>query len=143
MIKLAGKGDNLEENKNKMLEKIKSQEAYNKFKEMVQNQCGDISYLEDVNKFEKAKYIINVKSEKNGIVKEVDAMEVGKLACFLGAGRMKKEDTIDKSVGIVLNKKVGNTVKQGETLATLHINDEKKRIEAEKKLKEIYIIDEI
>ena len=102
MIKLAGLGDNLEENKMKMLENINNGKAFNKFAEMVKNQCGDVSYLENINKFEKAKYIEPIKAEKDGYIQEINAEEVGKIACSLGAGRIRKEDKIDYTVGIKL-----------------------------------------
>ena len=98
MIKLAGKGEDLEENKQKMLDSIKNGLAYEKFKQMVQNQGGDISYLENTDKFEKAKYELKVVSSKCGVIQEINAKEVGELACFLGAGRIRKEDEIDKAV---------------------------------------------
>ena len=98
MIKLAGKGENLEENKQKMLDSINHGLAYEKFKQMVQNQGGDTSYLENTDKFEKAKYELKVISNECGIVQEINAREIGELACFLGAGRVRKEDEIDKAV---------------------------------------------
>ena len=101
MIKLAGKGDNIEENKQMMINNINNGLAFNKFKEMVQMQGGDISYLKDTNKFEKAKIIVEVKSEQNGQIKEMNSEEIGKIACFLGAGRIKKEDPIDMSVWLM------------------------------------------
>ena len=138
MIKLSGKGENLEQNRKKMLEAIKIGTAFNKLKEMVKNQGGDISYLDNVNKFKKAKYKKQVKSEKTGTIKEINAEEIGKLACFLGAGRIKKEDEIDHSVGIILNKKIGDNLNKGEILATIYANDEKKANIAENRLKDIY-----
>ena len=93
---------------------------------MVQTQGGDISYLEDTNKFEKAKYIVNVKSTKAGKISEVNAEEIGKLAVYLGAGRTTKEDKIDMPAGIVLNKKVNDNVEKNETLATIHTNYKEK-----------------
>lgn len=98
MIKLVGKGDNIEDNKKKMLENIKNGLAFSKFKQMVENQGGDISYIEDINKFEKAKHEIEVKSNQEGEIYEINAEKIGKLACFLGAGRVKKEDKIDMAV---------------------------------------------
>ena len=126
MIKLAGKGDNLEDNKQKMLDNIKNGIAYTKFKEMVHMQGGDISYLDNIDKFEKAKFIVEVKCDKNGTIDEMNAEDIGKLACYLGAGRIKKEDKIDMSVGIVLNKKINDSVEQNETIATIFANDEEK-----------------
>lgn len=140
MIQLAGKGDNLEENRLKMIENIENGSAYNKFKEMVQNQGGDISYLEDTNKFEKSKYISAVVSKNVGMIKEVNAEEIGKVACYLGAGRISKEDKIDPSVGIILNKKVGDEVSKYDFLAYICANDEKKLKEAERRILEIYKI---
>ena len=138
MLQLAGKGDNIEENKLKMLENIENGTAYEKLKEMVKKQGGDISYIEDTSKFEKSKYISAVVSEKTGKIKEINAEEIGKLACYLGAGRVKKEDTIDPSVGIILNKKVGDEVLEGDFLAYICANDETKLKEAEKRIVEIY-----
>lgn len=140
MLQLAGKGDSIEENKLKMLETIKNGSAYNKLIEMVKNQGGDISYLEDTTKFEKSKYISAVVTEKTGRVQEINAEEIGKLACYLGAGRVKKEDEIDANVGIILNKKVGDEVLEGDFLAYICANDEIKLREAENKLLEIYKI---
>ena len=140
MIQLAGKGENLEENKLKMIKNIENGKAYAKFKEMVQNQGGDISYLEDTNKFEKSKYVSAVVSERVGVIKEINAEEIGKVACYLGAGRTTKEDKIDSSVGIILNKKIGDEVTKYDFLAYVCANDKTKLKEAEKKIFEIYKI---
>lgn len=140
MLKLAGKGENLEENKSKIIEVIKNGEALEKFKELVKNQGGDISYIENINKFKKAKYIIPVTLEKEGIVKELKAEEIGKLSVFLGAGRIKKEDNIEAESGIILNKKVGDKVEKFDIVAYIHANDEEKAKEAIKRIKEIYKI---
>ena len=126
IIKLAGQGDNLEENKIKILENINNGKAYNKFLELVQNQNGDIEYIKNTDKFEKAKYILPVVSKEDGFVESLNAESVGKISVNLGAGRIKKEDNIDKSVGIVLNKKVADKVKEGEILAFIYANDEEK-----------------
>ena len=122
MIKLAGKGEDIRQNKEKMLENINNGKAYNKFLELVKNQCGDIAYLENTEKFEKAKYITPVISKKDGYVKEINAEQIGKFACGLGAGRIRKEDNIDNTVGIILNKKIADEVKNGDILATVYSN---------------------
>ena len=140
MIKLAGKGNNLEENKAKMLENVSNGLALEKLKELVSNQGGDITYIEDTNKFKKAKYIMPVILEKEGIVNELNAEEVGKISVFLGGGRIRKEDEIDSSVGIVLNRKIGDNVTQKDIVAYIHANDEEKGREAVEKLKKIYKI---
>lgn len=141
MIQLAGKGNSIEENKIKLLENIENGKAYKKLVEMVRNQGGDISYLEDTTKFKKSQYISAVVTEKTGTVKEIDAEKIGELACYLGAGRIKKEDKIDQSVGIILNKKIGDNVQEQDFLAYICANDKKKLIEAEDKLLKIYKID--
>ena len=123
MIKLAGLGDNIEENKERILKKIANGEAYNKFVQLVENQGGNISYLEDTDKFEKSKYILEVKSNEEGYISLLDARKVGELSGGIGAGRVRKEDKIDETVGIVLAKKVGDFVKVEEVLAYVHANN--------------------
>ena len=154
MIKLAGKGDNLEENKAKMLENISNGLALEKLKELVSNQDGDVAFIENTSKFKKAKYIMPVmldeKIEKmvnqgeikkqDIVVKELNAEEIGKISVFLGGGRTRKEDKIDSSVGIILNKKIGDNVTQKDIVAYIHANDEEKGREAVEKLKKIYKI---
>lgn len=142
MIKLAGLGEKLEENKNKMLENISNGKAYNKFVEMVKNQEGDISYLEDTNKFEKAKIIEPIIAKQDGYIQEINAEEIGKVTCGLGAGRVKKEDIIDYSVGVILNKKVADKVSKGDILGYIHSNSKEKFEEAERKLEQIIKINE-
>lgn len=149
MLKLAGKGNDLEENKKKMLENIQNGKALAKFKELVQNQDGVISYIEDTNKFEKAQYILPVSLDKRMeettkqevTVKRLKAEEIGKLSVYLGGGRIQKEDKIDPTVGIVLNKKVGDKVKKGEIVAYIHANNKEKGEEAVRRLKEIYVVE--
>lgn len=144
MVKLAGKGDDLEENKKRIMENVLNGKAYKKLLELIQIQGGDISYIEDTSKLEKAKYIIPVVSNKNGYIKSIDALEVGKISANLGAGRIKKEDSIDNSVGIVLLKKTADIVKAGDILAYIHSNDEQNGKEQVKKLHSIYeIVDKI
>ena len=142
IIKLAGNGNNLEENKLKILENIENGKAYNKFLELVKKQDGDVSFIENPEKFEKAKYILPVIAEKSGYVETLNAEKVGIISVDLGAGRVKKEDSIDHAVGIVLNKKVADEVKSGDILAYIHANDEEKAKRAVEQLKDTYKISE-
>lgn len=142
MIKFAGLGDNLDENKQMMLESILNRKAYDKFVEMVSNQGGDVSYLDDTNKFMKAKYIEPVLAKKDGYICEINAEDVGRVACDLGAGRVKKEDEIDYCVGIRFCKKVSERVLVGEELAYLYANDVEKLKIAKSQLENIIKIDE-
>ena len=141
MIKLAGKGNNLDENKEKMLENIRNGKALEKFMELVKNQGGDVTYIENTDKFEKAKYIMPVILDKCGIIKNLNAEEIGKILVFLGGGRIRKQDIIDRSVGIVLNEKIGDTVEEKDIVAYIHANDESKGREAVNRLKEIYVVE--
>ena len=137
MIKLAGLGDNLEENKIKMLDNIKNGKALKKFEEMVKNQGGDTEYLENTSKFPRAKYIEAIKAKQSGYIQEINAEEVGKVACNLGAGRIRKEDKIDNTVGVKLCKKVSYKVEVGEELAYIYANKIEKLQTAKKELEKI------
>lgn len=142
MLKLAGINEDIEENKKTIIRNIENGEAYEKFIELIHNQGGDISYIEDIEKFDKAKYIIPVIANKSGYVKELNARKVGEISGALGAGRIRKEDDIDASVGIVLCKKVSNRVNIGDTLAYVHANDESIGKKAVEDLKNTYVIKE-
>lgn len=140
ILKLDGKGDNIEENKKAIEEVVANGKAYQKFLELVKNQGGDITYIENTEKFEKAKYKMEVRIEQEGYIRKLNAEEVGKIAMHLGAGRVRKEDDIDYSVGVELIKKVGDFVEKGNIVAYVHANDEQKGKEAVEMLKEKYII---
>lgn len=140
MIKLAGKNQNLEQNRQMIMEQIKNGKAYQKLVELVEKQGGDVSYLEDPNKFVKANYILPVISEKEGYIKKVDARKIGELSGRLGAGRMRKEDIIDKTVGIMLCKKISDQVKIGDILGYIHANQEEQGKQAVDEMKKIYQI---
>lgn len=126
MLILADKANSIEEAKGKILENLSNGKGYEKFIQLVENQGGDISYIENTDKFSKAKYILPIIADKTGVVDKLDALTIGKLSVYLGAGRMKKEDDIQKEVGFVFNKKVGDKVQKGETLGSVHANDENK-----------------
>ena len=119
ILKLAGISNDIEENKKKVLENIKSGKAYEKFKKLVATQYGDISYLENI---KKARYVIPAKADKKGYVKKLNAEVIGQVSVDLGAGRLKKEDSIDYTAGIVLEKKIGDKVDIGDVLAYIHYN---------------------
>lgn len=140
ILKLDGKGENIEENKKLIQAVINNGSAYEKFLELVKNQGGDISYIEDPEKFEKAKYKIPVISKQSGYIEKLNAEEVGKIAMHLGAGRIRKEDNIDYAVGIELVKKVGDSIIKSETLAYVYANDEEKCNEAVEQLRKVYQI---
>ena len=141
MVKLTGKGENIEENKTRLLENIENGKGYEKFIQLIENQGGDSSYIKDTNQFPKATYIENVYSQKYGYVQSMNAKEIGKIVCELGAGRIRKEDSIDNAVGIILNKKVSDKVEKEDLLVTIYANSKEKLEEAKKNLLEVIKIE--
>ena len=103
-------------------EKLNDGSAFNKFKEFISLQGGDISYIDNPALFKVAKKIYEVKANKKGFVKSISALDIGNAAMHLGAGRATKEDSIDFTAGIILNKKVGDKVEINDTLAIIHTN---------------------
>lgn len=99
-----------------VVDSIKSGKAYNKFLELVKAQGGKIDSLR------LSDDSIEIIATEAGVVRKIDALELGKLSVKLGAGRVSKEDKIDYNVGIYLNKLVGDTVKKGDLLATVYVN---------------------
>ena len=112
-----GKGISNNEALKMVVEVLTNGSAFDKFLEMVKMQNGNIDGIEISHK---KKFI---KASKSGVVNNIDALKLGKLSVSMGAGRQSKEDKIDYSVGIKINKLVGQEVKKGEALATLYIND--------------------
>lgn len=115
---------NFEEGKALLLENINNGKGLEKLKEFVKAQGGDASLIDDTDKFPKAKYVVEVKAAQSGVISKINAEAFGLIAMELGAGRETKESIIDLSVGIVLNKKRGEVVKEGDILAYIHSNDE-------------------
>jgi len=105
-------------------ENIKNGKAFEKFREFVKAQGGDLDYIDHPEKFPVSKNLIEIRSEEDGYIRTIDALAIGLASCHLGGGRMKLTDTIDMSAGIYLNKKVGDYAKKGELLCTLHTNKE-------------------
>ncbi|MDY6362692.1 MAG: pyrimidine-nucleoside phosphorylase [Bacilli bacterium] len=114
-----------EEEAMEMLKKVITDgSAFEKFRQMVIAQGGDVSYIDHPEKFPESKYVIEVKAPKDGYIKRIVALEIGESAMRLGAGRETFDDVIDMSAGIVLSKKVGDKVKKGDVLCTVHTNVE-------------------
>ncbi len=107
-------------------ETIENGSAYNKFLELVNSQNGDIKGITVSKKTKK------IRAKKSGILEKIDALELGKLSVDLGAGRKSKEDEIDYSVGIKLNKTVGDIINKGDVLCTLYYNDSYGSIDLDK-----------
>ncbi len=116
----------------KVEEAINSGAAFQKLKEMVGAQGGDISFIDDPSLFESSKYVYEVKAERAGYISHMNAETIGIASVVLGAGREKKEDSIDYKAGISLLKKTGSHVDIGDTIAILYTDLEDKILEAEK-----------
>ena len=101
-----------------VLESLNKGRAYEKFLELVKAQGGHLD------KMKVSKKTQRIKASIDGVIKNIDALAVGKLSIELGAGRKTKEDKVDHTVGIRLNKLIGDKVKKGDVLATLYVNDE-------------------
>ena len=124
MVVLANRANTLEEARQLLNEAIENGSALEKFKTFLENQGGDASVVDAPELLPTATYQIEYKAQSSGVVSELIANEIGVASMMLGAGRQTKEDEIDLSVGIVLNKKVGDVVKEGESLLTIHSNRE-------------------
>ncbi|MBF2308356.1 pyrimidine-nucleoside phosphorylase [Staphylococcus hominis] len=124
MVVLAERASTLEEARQLLNEAIENGSALDKFKTFLENQGGDASVVDSPELLPTAEYQIDYKAKSSGVVSELIANEIGVASMMLGAGRQTKEDDIDLSVGIVLNKKLGDNVNEGESLLTIHSNRE-------------------
>ncbi|TDM10563.1 pyrimidine-nucleoside phosphorylase [Macrococcus lamae] len=124
MVVLGGKAEDLDDARRKLQEVIDNGAALEKFREFLENQGGDGSVVDDVTKLPQAAYTIEVPAKSSGVVSRMVADEIGIASMLLGAGRATKEDTIDLAVGLMLRKKVGDTVEEGESLVTIYANRE-------------------
>lgn len=134
MVMLAKKAESPEDARKQLLENIQNGNAIEKFKEFIAAQGGDPSIVDHPEKLPQATYQIPVPAKDDGVVAAITADEIGKAATMLGAGRATKDDVIDLAVGIVLHKKIGDSVKKGDTLLTIHSN----RQEVEDVMAKIY-----
>ena len=116
-----------------VLDSLDSGRAYEKMKEWISYQGGDVSYIENTDMFAKSEFSHPVTAKSDGYLYRINALEIGNAACILGAGRASKDDLIDHSAGIILNRQIGDYVRCGETICTLYTNDPSKLAEAEKR----------
>ncbi|OCG58446.1 pyrimidine-nucleoside phosphorylase [Gilliamella sp. Nev5-1] len=125
MVVLANKAKTLEEARAKLQEVIKNGKAIEKFKTLIEAQGGDSSVVDHPEKLASAPYQIALPAQKSGYITKIIADQIGIVAMQLGAGRATKDDIIDPAVGIVLHKKVGDKVDEGEALLMIHANTDK------------------
>ncbi|MBF2629756.1 pyrimidine-nucleoside phosphorylase [Listeria seeligeri] len=124
MVVLAKQAETLEEARAKLIEVIENGAALEKFKTFLANQGGDASIVDHPEKLPQAKFQVEVPAKTSGFVSKIIADEIGIAAMILGAGRATKEDEINLAVGLMLRKKVGDSVKAGESLVTIFADQE-------------------
>lgn len=124
MVVLAQKAETLEDALAQLQSVIDNGAAVEKFKTFLSNQGGDASVVDDPSKLPTAKYTFELPAKQSGVVSEMVANEIGIASMMLGAGRQTKEDDIDLAVGLVLHKKIGDKVSEGESLLTIYANQE-------------------
>ena len=134
MLFLAGKGS-VEECRRACEKALADGSAFETFVKMVEAQGGDTSVILDTDKFAKAKYQREIKAWKSGYIGGIDTEGYGRASLLLGAGRNKKEDSIDYTAGIMLKKKTGDFVNEGDVVAVMYTSDEKRFEDAEKVFK--------
>ena len=115
-------GASYESAKAQVIEAIESGRAYEKMKEWIAYQGGDVRYIEDTSLFPKAAHIVPVTAPQSGYITHMDTEAVGSVAVILGAGRSKKDDPIDYSAGLMIERKTGDRVEEGDVLAYLYTN---------------------
>lgn len=132
MVVLANQAPDLETARLMLEQTIKDGSALEKFKQMIIMQDGDPAVIDDYGVMPQAQYHIPIVAERDGIVTKIAADEMGIASMRLGGGRSAKDDQLDYAVGLVLHHKVGDKVRQGEPLVTVHSNQ--KEIDGVEKL---------
>ena len=120
MVLLAGKAKTREEAQTLLRSALLGGKGFEKLKEMVRAQGGDTRVIDDPDRLVRARYHVNARARRRGYINSIDALEVGKIAVVLGAGRRRKEDGVDHAVGIEFIKKTGRKVEKGEPVAVIH-----------------------
>lgn len=140
MLLLAKRAEDEEIARNLITESIQERKALKKFAEFIENQGGNREEILHPDMLPKARYVITVLAEEEGCIERILAQDIGIACMTLGGGRENKESTIDHGVGIILTKKISDTVKKGETLALIHANSKEKAVLASGLVKNAYRI---
>ena len=140
MLVLAKVAKDFDEGLSMIRDAINSGKALEKLRVFIENQGGNKNVVDDYTLLPQASKIVPIKSNKSGYISKIEAEEVGIAAMILGAGRETKEDVLDLSAGIVLEKKVGDYVNEGDILAYMHLNKEEKFEQAKERFINAYSI---
>ena len=140
MLHLGGRSSTIDQARKLADQLLRSGQALEKFRRMVELQGGDPSFIDDPQRLPQAKHSVDIASPGNGFVGAIQCEMVGTACVVLGGGREKKEDSVDPAVGIILHKKVSDRVSAGESLCTIHYNSEARAAQAKKLLQQSYQI---
>lgn len=139
MVVLANKADSLDDARAKLAANMENGKAFDQFKTFLASQGGDASVADNPDLLPQASKTIELPAKKFGTIQNIIADDIGTAAMMLGAGRATKESVIDLAVGIVLHKKIGDHVTEGESLLTIHANQDSTEEVAEKLYESIAI----
>jgi len=140
MFYLGGTTKTVAEGKQLSAEMISSGRAFDRFRQMVELQGGDISAIDDPARLPSADHRVDVPSSRAGYVSAIQCEHIGTACVILGGGREKKEDSVDPAVGIVVHKKIGDKVADGEPLCTIHCHSDEQAARAKQLIAESYQI---
>ena len=140
MFFLGGASKTVAQGKQLSQQIIASGQAFERFRQMVELQGGDISTIDDPTRLPAAPHRVEVPSSQAGYVTAIACEQVGTACVILGGGRERKEDSVDPAVGIVIHKKIGDKVSTGESLCTIHCHSDAQAARAKALLKESYQI---
>jgi pyrimidine-nucleoside phosphorylase len=130
LIYLGGKATNVDAGKKLAQQALDSGGGWEYFRRLVQAQSGDVSVVDYPERLPQARYVEVIPAPRAGYLQQVHALMIGEAAMRLGAGRLKKSDSIDHAVGVVVHHKVGDKIEAGQPLFTLYANDMVKLAEA-------------
>jgi pyrimidine-nucleoside phosphorylase len=134
MLRLADKAESVEAAKEILAEVRANGRAFNKFREMVAAQGGDLAQVDDVSKLPQAKLVERLLAPQSGTIAGMDTGEIGWAIVRLGGGRLKKYDKIYNEVGLLLHVKIGDTVEAGDEIGAIHANDADKLEQARQEI---------
>ena len=137
MVVLAGGAKTREEAQTLLRSALLGGKGLEKLKQMVRAQGGDTRAIDDPDRLPRAPYKVNAVARRRGYIKGIDALEVGKIATLLGAGRLRKEDDVDHAVGIEFLKKTGGEVARGEPVAVVHASSRSRGVRCARLLEEV------
>jgi len=142
MLTLGGISETLEEAHSTLKSLIQNGAGLNKFIELVEAQEGDSSVITEPEKYPPAEHSAEVIAESSGYVESIDSYALGSASVSLGAGRIKIEDDLDHKAGIILNMKIGDSVKKGDVLMEIFSGSNDKLISQQSRIKEAITVSE-